>query len=664
MKEHLAARTTILAVPALVIALSLGGGASNPAMAQGPETVKGQSIEQLLSTGGNAAWEARKKRTGGARILLDQGIPGDGELVFHPSPSDGNDGGSGGGGNRPPGSFRNRFVNDPCLDPPPTAPFPENFRRTMQSETEIAIFNPADDDGDKRNRGGRLMVAGYNDSYGFYDNRQGLSGFSYSTNGGRLWIDAGGLPPAVPSGAPAGTSGSDAYFGDPVVVVDNSKRSFTVGSQRLRQHAGVFYYASIYQTPEGLATISVNRGQFRVAPRQVPVESRANTRCEGNPAAYGIPDPPPYVQERIIWEPPVTAVAPPFLGQNNDAFLDKEWLYVDQETGYLYLTYTRFEVDGSTPIELVRSFDGGRTWTPPSVIVPNLLDTFNQATMPVVTPTGRVIVTWNARTFPAPTFIEREQRIEVAYSDDGGTTFGSPVIVTTVNPQREPPGYNRGRAQILNAPYINVDRGRDDGMTKSSERRRRGFGNVYITYFNGQTPYATPPDPNPSFARVGDIYLSTSTSDGSSWHPRQKVNDDNTNTSHVFSSVQVNELGEVFVTWLDRRLDAARNLLTDTWGEISPPRSSPSGTTTGAADARITDVSTDWIVRTDGAPNFGDYNSSELIDYRDFVSIWADGRFPTPVPLTCTPACTRPANGAATPDVLFSIFAREGGRDR
>ena len=45
------------------------------------------------------------------------------------------------------------------------------------------------------------MVAGYNDSYGFYDNRQGVSGFSYSTDGGRQWIDAGGLPPAVPSGA-------------------------------------------------------------------------------------------------------------------------------------------------------------------------------------------------------------------------------------------------------------------------------------------------------------------------------------------------------------------------------------------------------------------------------------------------------------------------------
>ena len=35
----------------------------------------------------------------------------------------------------------NVFVNDPCLDPPPTAPFPLNFFRTVQSETEIAVLN-------------------------------------------------------------------------------------------------------------------------------------------------------------------------------------------------------------------------------------------------------------------------------------------------------------------------------------------------------------------------------------------------------------------------------------------------------------------------------------------------------------------------------------------
>jgi hypothetical protein len=131
-----------------------------------------------------------------------------------------------------------------------------------------------------------------------------------------------------------------------------------------------------------------------------------------------------------------------------------------------------------------------------------------------------------------------------------------------------------------------------------------------------------------------------------------KVNDDNTNTSHVFPSVQVNKRGTVFVTWLDRRVDPAANLLTDTWGAFSN-----SGGRCFGRNIRITDVSTDWVARADARPNFGDYNSSEVVDFDNFLSIWSDGRFPKPVPLTTLPGggVTRPASGAATPDVLMAI---------
>ena len=580
---------------------------------------------------------------------------------------DGSGSGTSGGGNV--------FVNDPCLDPAPTAPPPENRRRTVQSETEIAVLNSLDededdddedDDGDRRGYGGnrddddddddddngagsgKLMVAGYNDSFGFYDNRQGLSGFWYSTDGGKQWIDAGSLPPLVPSGAPAGTPGSDAYFGDPVVQVHHRTKKF--------------YYASIYQTPEGIASLSVNRGEFRVAPQQSPVESYANTRCEANPALHGIPDPPPFVQKRIIWELPVVAVAGAFLAP--DDFLDKQWLYVNQETGVLYLTYTRFGSDGSTPIELVRSFDGGQTWTPPSVIVPNLLDTFNQATQPVVTPTGRVVVTFLARTFPAPTFAEREQRIEASFSDNCTTpapcTFGPPVLVKRVNPQGEPPGYNRARNMILNAPSITVDKGRDDGVITRSERKKPGFGNVYITYFDGMTPLAQAPDPpTTTFLRQGNILLSRSTNNGTTYKAAVKVNDDPGDTSHVFPTVHVNKHAEVFVTWLDRRVDRPRNLLTDTWGDISGSQGASFG-----SDGRISTVSADWITREDARPDYGDYNSGEVINFQHFASIWADGRFPTPAPLTeVSPGVfSRPSNQAATPDTLFAIIKRGGSR--
>ena len=530
------------------------------------------------------------------------------------------------------GATANTFVNDPCLDPP--APLIE---RTVQSETDIAVLN--DSDGDA---GGRLMVAGYNDSSGLYDPFQGLSGFSYSTTGGDQWIDGGGLPPAL---------GTDVYLGQPSVAVHHGSRTF--------------YYASLYQREPFPAlgfTISVNRGQFKVAPRQVPVESFANTRCEGRPELYGLADPPDEVRERIIWDPPVAAVTP-----SGDGF-ERPWLYVNQETGVLYLTYTRFDaIDGSTPVELVRSYDGGLTWTPPSVVVESLTTTFNQGPRAVVTPTGRVVVSWQASRFlGAP----QEQRIEAANSDNcrlaaDACTFTAPIVVARVNPQGPPPGDNSGDFTFDNVPSIAVDKGRDDGVITAAERLQPGFGNVYITYFNGKTPF-TKPECDPSdpekpscvpYLPAGDILLSRSIDDGTAYLPPVTVNDDDDeddddSTSHVFPSVQVNQYGDVFVTWLDRREDD-RNLLTDTWADVSTTR----GATFGS-DGRISTVSTDWIVRNDYSPNFGSYISSDVIGFTHFLSIWADGRFPEPKPISGSRPYTRNLADAATPDVLTGIVRR------
>ena len=43
--------------------------------------------------------------------------------------------------------------------------------------------------------------------------------------------------------------------------------------------------------------------------------------------------------------------------------------------------------------------DGGRTWTPPSIIQPNYSDTFNTATQTTQTASGRLIVTWYSERF-------------------------------------------------------------------------------------------------------------------------------------------------------------------------------------------------------------------------------------------------------------------------
>jgi hypothetical protein len=113
---------------------------------------------------------------------------------------------------------------------------------------------------------------------------------------------------------------------------------------------------------------------------------------------------------------------------------------------------------------------------------------------------------------------------------------------------------------------------------------------------------------------------------------------------------------EIAVLNTDRRRDAEKNILNDVWAAASSSLGRAFG-----GNVRVTDISTSWYKRADARPNFGDYNSSELIDFEKFATVWADGRFPTGtyVPLTCNPAPppgqSCPPASAGTPDTLFSI---------
>jgi len=515
----------------------------------------------------------------------------------------------------------NSFANDPCLDPPYPA-----FERTTQSETELAVLNNSGSMGKK-------IVVGYNDSWGFYDRSQGLSGFAYSLNGGNTFVDGGGLPTLIPGNESVFTSGVDAYFGDPVVIVHHQ-------TQR-------FFFFSIYKLPDDTFSISMNRGTFQIAPPTTP-ESNANTTCLNGKRPFGTPDTKRLPAERIVWEPPVVILQPNTV--TNQDFLDKEWAYVDQTTGTIYVTYTRFTPSGQTPLELMRCLGCANlatvtqgNWDGPYTIVPNEVDTFNQATMPITTPFTvtpgpyRVVVTWFARRFSAGGFgPEDRQRIEYAYSDTDGMLWTSEISIADVNPQGEPNGYNRGRASILNAPYINPDKGADDGVFTSSETSRTGFGNVYVTYFSGTTPVGS----GPPYAKAANIFVSTLTGNATVVGPPLKVNDDPGTTSHVFPTVQVNKNGYVYNNWLDRRNDPVDNVLTDAWANVSKNRGASFG-----PDRLQTDVATSWYVRADAAPNFGDYNSSDLLGFNQFVITFADGRFPPPAPQPF----------AATPDTMFTI---------
>ena len=89
------------------------------------------------------------------------------------------------------------------------------------------------------------------------------------------------------------------------------------------------------------------------------------------------------------------------------------------------------------------------------------------------------------------------------------------------------------------------------------------------------------------------------------------------------------------------------NILNDTWAAVSLDYGLSFG-----HNKLQTDIATSWFTREDAAPDYGDYNSSELLGFNEFVQTWADGRFPPGVGVITTANNVRLL---ATPDTIFTI---------
>ena len=294
--------------------------------------------------------------------------------------------------------------------------------------------------------------------------------------------------------------------------------------------------------------------------------------------------------------PPVNG-APGFLG---NAFLDKEWLAVDNfpgtGRGNVYLVLRDF--GGFNSIRLTRSTDGGATWGPNGGVQIVSEGAFNvQGAWVTVGTNHNVHVFWLDQSAGQGT----TNIVKMRTSTDLGVTFGA---VHTVAATR-----NTG---------VNGDHG--------SGFRSNCFPQSLVNPANGHL-YCVYSDTGLGGDR-SDIMFTMSTDDGATWSVPTKINDDPTTRDQFQPALAVSPDGtHLFVGWYDRRLDPG-NVVIDTFGVI--------GNISGASitftpNFRLTTHNFPPVYGQDPVINsvyMGDYDQA-VADNNFFYYTWADNRLPS-----------------------------------
>jgi hypothetical protein len=452
------------------------------------------------------------------------------------------------------------------------------------------------------------VVEAWNDGTGFFapcpspQNKEELTGFGFSTDGGKTFTDLGGLP-----NSNCATSRTE---GDPSV------EAYTVGGSTY------FYISSIF------------------IPFNVPENALSVTACKVNGSGA--------TATLACGQPIVAAISSQcatVFGFTFCSFLDKEFLSLDATRGRLYMSYTEFSLNTVTFVETStvelamcdlsspasptchNGSDGSITGTgapaTPYLVVapPDPNGCENEGAYPAVDPnTGDVYVAYEHNwatnifgCFNGTTVVSEPTQNVMNFIPVKCLTLGAtspcagPAATQAINVTSLAaafiPGYNR--FPMNDFPRVAVSSPAGTVSMVWNDTRQHGTGDIFLQSFN-----------------LGSLSLVQSSP--------VRINSRNNSGGWIFLPAvrQSDSNGNLNVSFYSR--SSANTALTDV---SAATKVNPRTTSTPTKNnTTVTTGSSDWnAVSSIIIPNFGDYTDNFFVGTTLFVA-WSDGRLGFPQP--------------------------------
>lgn len=366
---------------------------------------------------------------------------------------------------------------------------------SAQNETTIAV-NPFDS---------QNLVSGTND-YRLFNSREGRndgSGLAYTTlDGGRTWTDVQLPHLNYQTGATGALSDMDSA-GDPAIAFgrDNSVYYANLVFSRLNGASGV------------VVSTSHDGGLSWGDPSIVHLDG---VDSSGNPLATGV-------------------------------FNDKEWIAVDTHNGTVYVTWTQFLSDGTSPVVAASSTDGGNTWSAPVQINPvsgftsGGITPYSSGTIPQVGRHGELYVAYESAVCVSLLCNQATDHdaIVMATSKDGGKSFVNQEIAVNYD---FPVNNDVGR-ETLTGENFRINSVPQFAVDPST-------GGLFVTWADDRN--GSYDGKGNSIKTNGDVFI-VSSLDGRHWSAPTKVS---SSADEVFPAIAANR-GQVAVSFYTRAYDAS-----------------------------------------------------------------------------------------------------------